>query len=190
MVPTKDQFIPGGATHTPEELRLELFQNPAFRGLEIVDPPHFTCRQDRLPELEFCPVSFSFVDPAGETRARLLKKRRVWLFGQALQLSVPPVRPALAQCDKCQKLGHTSKGCKAQTTCAYCAGRHATKHHRSRCTDCATDAIPVDQDCPHPPYCANCKGIHQATDPVCPNKKKYAATAAKDSAAPDPSMEL
>ena len=53
-----------------------------------------------------------------------------------------------------------------------------------------TDAIPVDQDCPHPPYCANCKGIHQATDPVCPNKKKYAATAAKDSAAPDPSMEL
>ena len=190
MVPTKDQFIPGGATHTPEELRLELFQNPAFRGLEIVDPPHFTCRQDRLPELEFCPVSFSFVDPAGETRARLLKKRRVWLFGQALQLSVPPVRPALAQCDRCQKLGHTSKGCKAQTTCAYCAGRHATKHHRSRCTDCATDAIPVDQDCPHPPYCANCKGIHQATDPVCPNKKKYAATAAKDSATPDPSMEL
>ena len=84
MVPTKDQFIPGGATHTPEELWLELFQNPAFRGLEIVDPPHFTCRQDQLPELEFCPVSFSFVDPAGETRARLLKKRRVWLFGQAV----------------------------------------------------------------------------------------------------------
>ena len=115
------------------------------------------------------------------------QKRKVVVRGQE---RCPPVRPALAQCDKCQKLGHTSKGCKAQTTCAYCAGRHATKHHRSRCTDCATDAIPVDQDCPHPPYCANCKGIHQATDPVCPNKKKYAATAAKDSAAPDPSMEL
>ena len=177
--------------HTPEDLKLELLQNQALRGLEFVDPPHFACRPERLEQLAYCPVSFSFIDPGGETRARLLKKRRVWLFGQAFHLSVPPVRPAFAQCLRCQKLGHTHKGCKAQPTCAHCAGHHQTTQHRSRCPDCASEAVPKEQDCPHPFTCANCEGNHQATDVACPRRRKYATTttAADDSAFSDDGME-
>ena len=177
-----------GLTHSPEELKLELTQNPALRGLEFVDPPHFTCRPDRLEQLEFCPVSFSFVDPGGETRARLLRKRKVWLFGKALQLSVPPVRPAFAQCTRCQKLGHTSKGCKAPVVCAHCARNHSTTHHRSRCPDCATEAILAEQDCPHPPICANCQGAHHATDAMCSSRKKYAPEPADEDDSTDSAM--
>ena len=189
MVPTRSAEMTEGATYSSEVLLDELLQNPVLKGLEFVIPPHYTCDPDRLPKLEFCPVSFTFTDLTGETRARLLKKPRVWLFGKAFRLSVPPQRPAFTQCTKCQALGHTSTRCKAPAKCAYCAGKHATTHHRARCLECAREAIPADQACPHPLICANCKGEHMSTSRDCPRRKKYAPEPADDSSASSEDME-
>ena len=123
--------------------------------------------------LLFCPVGITFTDHNAEVRTRLLKKRWVWLFGRRCPIQIPPVRPAFAQCDKCQVLGHTSKGCKAQPRCARCAGKHTTKNHRACCAQCAQAALPADQECPHPPHCANCNGVHQATAEHCKMRRKY-----------------
>lgn len=182
MVPTRDTAVKDSVPYTAGELLTELMQNAALKGLEFVVPPQFACQPGRLSELEFCPVAFSFVDRAGEIRARLLQSPRVWLFGHKLRLSVPPVRPAFSQCTKCQALGHTSKGCKAQRTCAHCAGKHATAQHRTKCANCAQDAVPATEDCPHPTKCSNCNGDHMATSSACPKRKKYANAPADDSA--------
>ena len=176
-------LVQNPATNKPwdrETLQHELLSNHALRGVELVDAPHFSCNPDKLDSLEFCPVQFTFIDPDGSVRAKLLSNHHVWLFGEHKSLRVPPVRPAFAQCEKCQALGHTKTGCKAQPVCAHCAGRHLTSKHRSLCPECASAALPKETPCPHPHTCANCKEAHMATDASCPRHKKYARPPSPD----------
>ncbi|KAI5116419.1 hypothetical protein M0805_001013 [Coniferiporia weirii] len=141
-------------------------------NLDFVIPPHFATLTENLVNLKQCPVSFSFADPDSQVRVRLLKRPRVWLFGTSLQLSVPPIRPSLTQCERCQALGHGTKGCKAPAMCAKCAGNHRTINHRKSCADCATKANESDL-CPHPRHCRNCGGDHPATFSTCPKKRRF-----------------
>lgn len=177
-VPTRDTTLPKGqrTTYTQEALLAEFNSNPILSDLQYIVPPHYTAQSDALEKenLEICPVIFTFADrEKGEIRAKLLKKPTVWLFGLRFRLSIPPMRPGFSQCDRCQALGHSSRGCKAPITCAYCAGPHATKYHRSKCPTCAQEAVPAGTPCSHPRLCANCQGTHRSTSVKCPLRRKY-----------------
>ncbi|KAI5116793.1 hypothetical protein M0805_008786 [Coniferiporia weirii] len=172
MVPTTDMFGSRGKIFTPSQLLSEVKHNPTLRNLDFVIPPHFATPAENVPNLKQCPVSFSFADPNSQVRVRLLRRPRVWLFGTSLRLSVPPIRPSLTQCECCQVLRHGTKGCKAPTVCAECAGNHCTINHRKSCADCATKANESDL-CPHPCHCCNCGGDHPATFSACPKKHRF-----------------
>ncbi|KAI5116891.1 hypothetical protein M0805_005161 [Coniferiporia weirii] len=172
MVPTTDMFGSGGKIFTPTQLLLEVKHNPALRNLDFVIPPHFATPAENVSNLKQCPVSFSFTDPDGQVRTRLLKKPHIWLFGTSLQLLVPPVRPGLTQCEHCQALSHGTKGCKAPAMCTKCASNHCTINHRKSCADCATEANESDL-CPHPHHCHHCGGDHPTTFSACPKKRRF-----------------
>ncbi|XP_049794969.1 uncharacterized protein LOC126209889 [Schistocerca nitens] len=86
----------------------------------------------------------------------------------------------MLQCYKCQRLGHTARGCKNAVACLKCAAAHDTRS----CTK------PRGVAC----CCANCGGPHAANSRSCgylrksrlPAAPRPAATSSASSAAPPP----
>ncbi|KAH0603229.1 uncharacterized protein H6S33_008233, partial [Morchella sextelata] len=70
------------------------------------------------------------------------------------------------QCAKCLEYGHRQEKCKNNGKCGHCAGDHLTSFHS--CNECQGG-----YKCTHTPIrCLNCKGIHKASDPACPERVK------------------
>ncbi|KAH0603152.1 uncharacterized protein H6S33_008156, partial [Morchella sextelata] len=70
------------------------------------------------------------------------------------------------QCAKCLEYGHRQEKCKNNGRCGHCAGDHLTSFHP--CNQCQGG-----YRCTHTPIrCLNCKGIHKASDPACPERVK------------------
>ncbi|KAH0603702.1 uncharacterized protein H6S33_007361 [Morchella sextelata] len=70
------------------------------------------------------------------------------------------------QCAKCLEYGHRQEKCKNNGKCGHCAGDHLTSFHP--CNECQGG-----YRCTHTPIrCLNCKGIHKASDPACPERVK------------------
>ncbi|KAH0607165.1 uncharacterized protein H6S33_003153, partial [Morchella sextelata] len=70
------------------------------------------------------------------------------------------------QCAKCLEYGHRQEKCKNSGKCGHCAGEHLTSFHP--CNECQGG-----YKCTHTPIrCLNCKGIHKASDPACPERVK------------------
>ena len=65
---------------------------------------------------------------------------------------VGPYFPKPIRCYRCQKFGHSTRGCKNKAKCAICGKEDHT------ISSCTTDVA----------ACANCKGDHTAFSPLCP----------------------
>lgn len=71
------------------------------------------------------------------------------------------------QCQNCQKWGHSTRICRAQSTCQICAEKHATYNHK--CDTCKISG----KECPHSKTkCANCKEEHMANSSLCEFSKQ------------------
>ena len=69
-----------------------------------------------------------------------------------IRYQIRPFIPNPMQCYYCQRLGHTSKSCKArQPRCMLCGG----PHDKANCSSTTN-------------YCVNCKGQHGANSKLCP----------------------
>lgn len=192
MVPVRN--TPTSPAHRQEVLIQELKANPPLSRISFLDVA-FTTPPERLLQtgnnaLMNCPVRITFEDPKGELTKCLLAKPSIWLFGKRLRIQYRHPRPPFIQCTRCQALGHTDKGCKAQPHCGICDALHRTSDHRARCTDCAKESIAADRACPHPPLCHNCKGEHRATDPSCPLRRRYRQAPADDTPIDDDDEEI
>lgn len=76
---------------------------------------------------------------------------------QALLLNARQYFSGPRQCRRCQQWGHLSYSCRARDQiCAHCGGPH------------------TGNTCPDPELknCTNCKGKHDAYDPVCPSRRQ------------------
>ena len=66
------------------------------------------------------------------------------------------------QCQKCQRLGHSTKDCLNQECCQICAGKHYTR--QCKCHICGTIGV----ECPHTKLkCRNCGKDHRANNQIC-----------------------
>lgn len=84
----------------------------------------------------------------------------------------------ITQCSKCQRPGHGGRHCNMAPRCVYCAGEHesakcslylAALGEASPSSPNSTTPVQVNV----PAKCANCEGLHFASDPQCPVKKRY-----------------
>ncbi len=75
------------------------------------------------------------------------------------------------QCQKCQRLGHSTKDCINQEYCQICAERHYTRQHK--CHICQTIGV----ECPHAKLkCRNCGENHRANSQTCAMWEKKAVS--------------
>ncbi|KAF9495134.1 hypothetical protein BDN71DRAFT_1431251 [Pleurotus eryngii] len=137
-------------------------------NLKITQEPHFVSNPaDGLPLV--APVVFAFEDSDG-SKLKELPKTPIFMDSRHT-----PVRPwweklKLTQCDRCQGLGHTAKLCNKPNICTKCAQRHPTTEHNIYCLSVLKDG---SSTCKCMPQCANCEGDCWATEPSCPEKRKY-----------------
>lgn len=92
-------------------------------------------------------------------------------------------RATPTQCRRCQRPGHGTRHCEMPPRCMYCPGEHLS----SKCTaiKMAYDVAKAKEQAtgvtnPAPkliddfkPTCCNCKGNHLASDPGCPEWKRF-----------------
>ncbi|KAH0610171.1 uncharacterized protein H6S33_011698 [Morchella sextelata] len=70
------------------------------------------------------------------------------------------------QCAKCLEYVHRHEKCKNSGKYGHCAGDHSTSFH-------PCNEYQGGYKCTHTPIrCLNCKGIHKASDPACPERVK------------------
>ncbi|KAF7419271.1 hypothetical protein PC9H_001858 [Pleurotus ostreatus] len=145
-----------------------LRRNPVIKNLKITQEPRFVSNPaDGLPPV--APVVFAFEDPDGSKLKELLKTP-IFMDGRHTPVHPWREKPKLTQCDRCQGLGHTAKLCNKPNVCAKCAQRHPTTEHNVYCPSVLKDG---SSTCKCTPRCANCEGDHWATEPSCPEKRKY-----------------
>lgn len=157
------------------DLLAELLVNRSIRESDLASTISYTKPYDKIDSsLQNCPVTFWVHDKDGTTSQRILAKP-IFLFGKRLRVTRYRNLPSLSQCTRCQKLGHTAKGCKAPVACAICGLGHKTENHRQQCRQCAAEAA-TSAECPHPSCCVNCLGAHPATTSrsLCKAKRRYA----------------
>jgi len=86
------------------------------------------------------------------------------------------MNPGVPQCHNCWKWGHITFTCKAHgTKCQKYGGPHKLEHHRDMAWCCKPNSKTnpprlepkKGELCPHEFRCINCKGDHQADDPIC-----------------------
>ena len=90
------------------------------------------------------------------------------------------------QCQKCQRIGHSTRDCMNQECCQICAEKHYTRLHK--CNICETMGV----ECPHAKLkCRNCGEDHKANSKLCSfwNSNPIAAIASFSPAKSDISMK-
>ncbi|QRW06892.1 peptidoglycan-binding domain-containing protein [Ceratobasidium sp. AG-Ba] len=161
-----------GERFTNDDLLTELTScNPHVENLNIVMQPRWITKPENMskPESSFI---FAFKDPDGSILPKFLKFNTC-MFGKSTPTDVMRDQPLLKECDRCLALDHDKSSCKGAYRCNLCAGGHSTSNHNKKCKACIDTDVPLQDRCPHPLKCANCQGVHKASDPLCPKRAAY-----------------
>jgi hypothetical protein len=95
-------------------------------------------------------------------QAQKAVKNKLYIAGEQLTAESYKLAGTKTQCQKCQKLGHSTRDCLNQECCQICAERHYTRQHK--CQICNTRGV----ECPHAILkCRNCGENHRANDQTC-----------------------
>ncbi len=114
-------------------------------------------------------ASIIFAVDNAEQAQKAIKKK---LYIAELQLVAESYKSAetKTQCQKCQKLEHSTKHCINQECCQICAEKHYTKHHK--CHICQIVGI----ECSHSKLkCRNCGENHKSNNQICSIWEKQAS---------------
>ncbi len=114
-------------------------------------------------------ASIVFAVDNAEQAQKAIKKK---LYIAELQLVAESYKSAetKTQCQKCQKLEHSTKHCINQECCQICAEKHYTKHHK--CHICQI----VEIECSHSKLkCRNCDENHKSNSQICSIWEKQAS---------------
>ncbi|QRW09043.1 peptidoglycan-binding domain-containing protein [Ceratobasidium sp. AG-Ba] len=171
-VPTGVDDNGQGERFTNEDLLTELTScNPHVENLNIVMQPRWITKPENMgkPESSFI---FAFKDPDGSILPKFLKFNTC-MFGKSTPTDVMRDQPLLKECDRCLALDHDKSSCRGAYRCNLCAGGHSTSNHNKKCKACIDTDVPIQDRCPHPLKCANCQGVHKASDPLCPKRSAY-----------------
>ena len=118
-------------------------------------------------------ASIVFTVNNAEQARKAIKKK---LYIAKLQLITESYKLAdkKTQCQKCQKLGHSTKNCLNQAYCQICAEKHYIKQHK--CNICETIGV----ECPHAKLkCRNCGESHRANSQSCSIWENQSLTSSK-----------
>ncbi|QRV74302.1 muscle M-line assembly protein unc-89 [Ceratobasidium sp. AG-Ba] len=161
-----------GERFTNKDLLRELtLCNPHVENLNIVMQPRWITKPENMnkPESSFI---FAFKDPDGSILPKFLKFNTC-MFGKTTPTDIMRDQPLLKECDWCLALEHDKSSCRGAYRCNLCAGGHSTSNHNKKCKTCIDTDVPLQDRCPHPLKCANCQGVHKASDPLCPKQTAY-----------------
>ena len=139
-------------------------------GLKLLRNPNWLSSEENRQAKRHASIVFA-VDDA-EQAQRAVKNR---LYVAGLQLVAESYKSAddKTQCQKCQRLGHSTKDCVNQEYCQICAENHHTRQHK--CHICQTMGV----ECPHTKLkCRNCGENHRANSQICSIWEKQAVLSA------------
>ena len=176
-VPTM-RDTPSSPLPSAQTLRDELFRNEVCRGVLILGDPYWLTA--RLEGARHGSISFAFLDEDGTKLQRILRNPP-YMFGNRTTKPRKYIsRPALSECTRCLKLGHTVQRCSAHPSaivCPICGSGHKEEEHAAKCPNVAKH---IGVDCTCAPVCINCirakkpsaKG-HRAVDASCPLRANF-----------------
>ena len=166
-----------GNRPSSDNLANEINANAAFNGVTCVSPPKWL-RATFTDGQTHSSVILSFLDPDGSILCRITKSP-VFMFGAPCEAKLFNSLPVIRQCDRCHRLGHSTKRCRLPPTitiCTLCGGRHTARNHPAFCK---TRSNHSNLDCSCPVTCINCIAAklpgknHMSRDTTCPLRKKY-----------------
>src|SRR5881394_2148209 len=134
---------------------IEIFNS----DLKLLRDSNWLSSEENRQEKRHASIVFA-VDNAEQAQKAIKKK----LYIAGLQLVAESYKSAetKTQCQKCQKLEHSTKHCINQECCQICAEKHYTKHHK--CHICQIVGI----ECSHSKLkCRNCGENHKSNSQIC-----------------------
>jgi hypothetical protein len=149
--------------------------------LKLLRDPNWLSSEENRQAKRHASIVFA-VD--NEEQAKKAIKNQLYIAG--LQLVAESYKQAneKTQCQKCQKLGHSTRSCLGQEYCQICAEKHHTRQHK--CLICQT----IEVECPHSKLkCRNCGENHKANSQVCSIWNKLSAQESVSPAKSDVTMQ-
>src|SRR6266513_4838406 len=154
LVPTERYLQPGGLDLARKEIETTLgFQLPtAVRWLKTAE----AIRENQGKGSKYTSV---MVTVPNADVAKRLKAQGLYFRGK--KHPVEDFHDSSREvCPDCCQIGH-KKGCTSPPKCFLCAGNHHCRSHHCEACDSG-------KPCKHLPLkCANCKGKHEAVNPIC-----------------------
>ncbi len=133
-------------------------------GLKLLRNPSWLTSEENRQTKRHASIVFA-VD--SEEQAQKAVRSRLYIAGEQLIAESYKSAEAKTQCQKCQRLGHSTRDCINQECCQICAGKHHTRLHK--CNICQTMGV----ECPHAKLkCRNCGENHRANSQICSFWKK------------------
>ena len=161
-----------------ETLESELRRNASFQTLTMFCPPRWL-KATAPEDARHSSVLVTFLDEDGSITREMLRRPH-YMFGGSVRIVKFNALPLLLQCDRCWRLGHSSRRCpkpKALIMCSICGGAHKAADHQFKCPGVGTHTT-LKCDCAR--KCLNCKREkpafaegHLATDLCCPLRAKF-----------------
>ena len=134
---------------------IEIFNS----DLKLLRDSNWLSSEENRQEKRHASIVFA-VDNAEQAQKAIKKK----LYIAEVQLVAESYKSAeiKTQCQKCQRLEHSTRHCINQECCQICAEKHYTKHHK--CHICQI----VEIECSHSKLkCRNCEENHKSNSQIC-----------------------
>lgn len=141
QIPNSDKYIQGVISPIPTDISLDELREGINSENEIT-----IVKIERLKRK----VDTGWVDSQSVKITITNKILPSSVMVNYMKFNIRPYTSDIMQCYKCQRIGHTSKSCKAKTRCMLCGEFHSK-------SECTSDRR----------YCVNCKGDHPANSRFC-----------------------
>ena len=134
---------------------IEIFNS----SLKLLRNPNWLSSEENRQTKRHASIVFAINN---EKQAKKAIQKKLYIAGLQLVAESYKSTEATTQCQKCQKLGHSTRDCINQECCQICAKKHYTKLHK--CNICETMKV----ECSHIKLkCINCGENHRANSQTC-----------------------
>ncbi len=128
-------------------------------GFKLLRDSNWLSSEENRQEKRHASIVFA-VDSAEQAQKAI--KKKLYIAGVQLVAESYKSAETKTQCQKCQRLEHSTRHCINQEYCQICAEKHYTKHHK--CHICQIVRI----ECSHSKLkCRNCDENHKSNSQIC-----------------------